>query len=109
MCKFYWELLEIVLYIFKDSNERIGIGIGIIIIIGIVLQVKKSKNQLYQCHVMTINFGSSSRFKIMKNTFKISCHNIMAGFWIYGRLIQHLFGCSIISKILRACTDVFIL
>jgi hypothetical protein len=46
MCKFYWELLEIVLYIFKDSNERIGIGIGIIIIIGIVLQVKKIKKSI---------------------------------------------------------------
>jgi hypothetical protein len=40
MCKFYWKLLEIDLYIFKDSNEGIGI---IIIIIGIALQVKKVK------------------------------------------------------------------
>jgi hypothetical protein len=42
MGKFYWELLEIHLYIFKDSNEGIGIGI-IIIIIGIALQVKNVK------------------------------------------------------------------
>jgi hypothetical protein len=42
MPKFYWELLEIDLYIFKDSYERIGNGI-IIIIIGIALQVKNVK------------------------------------------------------------------
>jgi len=44
MGKFYWELLEIHLYIFKDSNEGIGIRIIIIIIIiGISLQVKNVK------------------------------------------------------------------
>jgi hypothetical protein len=42
MRKFYWELLEIDLYIIKDSNEGIGIGI-IIVIIGISLQVKNVK------------------------------------------------------------------
>jgi len=36
-------LLEIDLYIFKDSNEGIGIGIIIIIIIGFDLQVKNVK------------------------------------------------------------------